>query len=1305
MVNLRCIVSNKKNHDPLLCSLHFRIHPLVLACATAITFGLTTLSAQAADCDVTNCTSGLPGNKGIDASAATGAAGSNGQTQGNPGNPGVRGGDGGNAATGGSGGSGSTASTNAINDIALGHSLVGGAGGTGGNANGGNGGNGGSAASGTNANGGNGGDAGQAGIAGNGGAGGEAISGTAFSVNNSGSLVGGTGGSGGNAFGGAGGQGGQGADNTGNAGNGGNGSHGGTAGNGGDGGSAVTGSSFQLVNQGSITGGQAGTAGIANGGAAGSSNIAGSSGNTGSSGLQGVNGTQGSYGTGGIGVVSSGSSSITTSGMISGGLAGNGTTRANAIELSGASNILTLESGYSFVGNVISNGGDTLSLGGNTDSHFSVSNITSILPTSWTGNEQYFGFNNYIKTGSGTWILTGTTTAFTSWTINSGTLSVSSDSNLGATGSQLTLAGGTLRNTSEFTTARDILLNGSGSFQTVNNLTVTGLISGSGELIKTGSASLILTNNNTYTGGTTLSAGTLQLGNGGTSGAITGNILNNASLVFNRSDSITYADIISGSGHLLQAGNGTLTLTGLNAYTGGTTINSGTLQIGNGGTTGAVSGDILNNSTLVFNRADSLTYGGAVSGSGNFVKSGDGILTLTGLNSYTGSTTLNSGTLQIGNGGTTGAISGNILNNATLVFNRSDSITYGSLISGTGNVVQSGDGMLTLLGDNNYTGGTTINSGTLQLGNGGTTGSITGNILNNGSLVFNRGDSIGYDDIVSGSGSLAKSGNGTLTLTGQNIYTGNTNITAGTLKTSVNDAIANSTNITVAQGATLNLDGTNQILKNLTNMGSILLADITAAVNPTARVASGPVSVTVTGDMTNSGTLFINNGNGTVGNSYTQQGNWFGATGSTVHMAFVAERDSSLTDRLIITGDATGSTAVSISNLGGKGAKTVNGIELIDVWGTSSDDAFTQSGRIVAGAYDYSLIKGDASGQDIQSWYLTSKLTNDDNYRPEAGAYTANLIAANTLFNLSLNDRAGETDYIDVATGTIKTTSLWMRNVGGHQRFAMSDGQNKTQANRYVLQIGSDVSEWSKTGSDSYRLGVMAGYANQHGNTVNNSSGNNAKSQIDGYSTGVYGTFFQDEQNKNGLYADTWLQYNWFNNTVSGNDLASESYKSSGVTASLEGGYTFTVGSYHSGDGMINALQLQPKAQVIWMGVKAKNHTESNGTVVQSNGNDNIQTRLGLKATLSGQSHLDKGTDRQFKPFVEGNWVSNTQQYGVRMDDVATSAQGIRNIAELKAGVEGNISKNIDLWIGVTQQVGDKSYSDTQGSLGGRYNF
>ena len=97
----------------------------------------------------------------------------------------------------------------------------------------------------------------------------------------------------------------------------------------------------------------------------------------------------------------------------------------------------------------------------------------------------------------------------------------------------------------------------------------------------------MLTADNAYAGGTTIAAGTFQLGNGGTGGSITGNVANNGVLAFNRSDSLTFAGAITGSGALNQIGTGTTILTASSSYTGGTTISAGTLQLGNGGTTGA----------------------------------------------------------------------------------------------------------------------------------------------------------------------------------------------------------------------------------------------------------------------------------------------------------------------------------------------------------------------------------------------------------------------------------------------------------------------------------------------------------------------------------------------------------------------------------------------------------------------------------------------------------------------------------------------------------------------------------------------
>jgi outer membrane autotransporter protein len=255
-------------------------------------------------------------------------------------------------------------------------------------------------------------------------------------------------------------------------------------------------------------------------------------------------------------------------------------------------------------------------------------------------------------------------------------------------------------------------------------------------------------------------SGTLRVGNGGTAGTIAGNVVNRGNLIFDRSDTITYGDVVSGAGALTKAGAGTLILTGANTYTGGTTIQAGTLQIGNGGTAGSIVGNVVNSGALVFNRSDTITYDGAVSGTGSLTKVGSGVLALTGANTYTGGTTISAGTLQIGNGGTTGSITGNVTDNGNLTFNRSDAITYAGVVSGTGSLTKTGAGTLTLSGTNTYTGATTVQQGTLLV-----TGATTG------ATAVNSGATLGGTGQI-GSGAFAgtvapgTTGVGTLNTTG-----------------------------------------------------------------------------------------------------------------------------------------------------------------------------------------------------------------------------------------------------------------------------------------------------------------------------------------------------------------------------------------------------------------------------------------------------------------------------------------------------------------------------------------------------------
>ena len=156
---------------------------------------------------------------------------------------------------------------------------------------------------------------------------------------------------------------------------------------------------------------------------------------------------------------------------------------------------------------------------------------------------------------------------------------------------------------------------------TGGSATINSKIAGNSGLTETGGGTLILTNNNSYTGGTTISSGTLQLGNATNAGSVAGDIVNYGALVFDRTNNtVTYAGVISGSGTLTQAGTGTLQLTGDNTYTGGTTISSGTLQLGKNSTSGSIVGDVLNDGVLAIDRSDDLIFSGDISGTGALTK-------------------------------------------------------------------------------------------------------------------------------------------------------------------------------------------------------------------------------------------------------------------------------------------------------------------------------------------------------------------------------------------------------------------------------------------------------------------------------------------------------------------------------------------------------------------------------------------------------------------------------------------------------------------------------------------------------------
>ncbi|EAN4592113.1 autotransporter outer membrane beta-barrel domain-containing protein [Salmonella enterica] len=434
------------------------------------------------------------------------------------------------------------------------------------------------------------------------------------------------------------------------------------------------------------------------------------------------------------------------------------------------------------------------------------------------------------KTGAGTLILNAENTYTGGTTISDGTLVANNVEALGS---------------GDVTDNAVLELNTGGTFDNV--------ISGSGQVVKSGDEMLTLSGANSYTGGTTISGGTLVASNVEALGS--GDVTDNATLELNTGG--TFDNVISGSGQVVKSGDEMLTLSGANSYTGGTTISGGTLVVSNVEALG--SGDVTDNATLELNTGGD--FDNNIGGTGSVVKSGDKTLTLSGANSYTGGTTISGGTLVATNVEALG--SGDVTDNAVLELNTGG--TFDNVISGSGQVVKSGDEMLTLSGANSYTGGTTISGGTLVATNVEALGS--GDVTDNATLELNTGGT--FDNVISGSGQVVKSGDDALTLSGNNSYTGGTLISGGTLVASnvdalgsgdvtdnatlemntggdFDNAISGSGQVVKSGDETLTLSGANSYTGGTTISGGTLVANNVEALG--------------TGDVTNNATLELNTG-------------------------------------------------------------------------------------------------------------------------------------------------------------------------------------------------------------------------------------------------------------------------------------------------------------------------------------------------------------------------------------------------------------------------------------------------------------
>ncbi len=287
----------------------------------------------------------------------------------------------------------------------------------------------------------------------------------------------------------------------------------------------------------------------------------------------------------------------------------------------------------------------------------------------------------------------------------------------------------------------------------------SGMLAGTTALFKTGSGQLNLNTTNTYSGGTLINEGVVQVGDGvNFSGSIVGNITNNDTLIFNNPGTVSSSASISGSGTLTKSGSGTLTLSGTQTYTNLTTVNAGSLQFS--GT--LPHSDITNNGSLIFNPSSAQIYTNNLSGAGSLTVSSSTLLTLSNANTYTGGTTNSSGGLFLVNSSAAG--SGPVVYTGGYVFIGNNAVITNDFS------VPSSTSDLMMAGTNNNTGtwaGNIVNLGSgaqWRPGSDGGTLIFTGNALMGAHIfIMPRGTlQIASNAVVSStvSGYLGRDGSG-----------------------------------------------------------------------------------------------------------------------------------------------------------------------------------------------------------------------------------------------------------------------------------------------------------------------------------------------------------------------------------------------------------------------------------------------------------------------------------------------------------------------------------------------------------------
>ncbi|MEY5498288.1 autotransporter outer membrane beta-barrel domain-containing protein, partial [Salmonella enterica subsp. enterica serovar Corvallis] len=970
-----------------------------------------------------------------------------------------------------------------------------------------------------------------------------------------------------------------------------------------------------------------------------------------------------------------------------------GGTFDNAISGSGqvvksGDDVLTLSGANSYSGGTLISGGTLVASNVEALGTGDVTNDAVLeLNTGGDFDNAISGSGKVEKSGDGTLTLSGSNTYRGGTTISGGTLLASNVEALG---------------TGDVTNNATLELNTGGDFDNA--------ISGSGQVVKSGGDTLTLSGNNSYTGGTLISDGTLVASNVEALGS--GNIDNYASLQLNASGQFVTANL--------------------------TTHDNATTAIGAGSALRANTLTQEANSTLAVHLTDSNSDAIVTADHANL----GGTLDITGIGNVAKSWTRDAYAYTLIDSDS--AINSDFaqFTVAGMDAKQVDFLTVDGRVNADDDTRYDVTASLSWYADSDNA--ATDAHGTFTLSEQGHSFTLN-TALTDVDATLNPDSATGWDGK-----SLIKRGAGTLILGAQNTYSGDTDVQEGTLwlaETATIGSAGSAQAVNIAANAAFG--GHNATVNgHVNNQGSLYFVD----------------TFTVNGDVVNSSAMI--SGSDQPNNTLTIAGNYTGNDGH-LYLNTQLGDDSSPTDKLIVTGDTAGSTTLHITNVNGLGAQTVNGIEVIEVGGQSDGDFTLYKGHVDINAWTYTL------KQDGGDWYLRSESDDvpddggdvippddggdvtppddggdvtppddggevtppddggevtppdddgdvtppddggdvtppDDDgditppdggdvtpvtpqYRADIGVYLGNQWMARNLQMQTLYDREGS--QYRSADG-----SIWMRFKAGKAESQAVNGNVDIDSDYSQFQLGGDILTWSD-GAQSVTVGLMGSYINASTDSTGNRGADgsqfSANGSVDGYNLGLYATWFADAQSHRGAYIDSWYQYGAYNNSVDNDGLSASRYDSAAHAVSLETGYRYDIALSNR-----NTVSLTPQAQVTWQRYSADTVIDDGGTRISGQNDDSWTTRLGVR--VDGKLYKESG---RIQPFMEVNWLHASDNASATFGDTKVSQDLPNDRVEVKVGIQANVSERLSVYAQAAGQKGKNDYGDASFSLNMRYNW